>query len=307
MTILDDFNFEILPTSDADSGVLFGIGQDVSLDDAGFVPGSTDWAVQDTESSQTGVTNFGRDRLLGPTWAWQLHVNRQSVVEARDTLGSFRAAWHALHLRDTPGAVLPIRYQLEGQPARRIYGRPRRFEAPPDNRILGGYVPISCDFKCVDAFTYDDVMQNVSLAVGADYEDPDVDTGGGFIFPIILPYVSLPPKVSQQQLEIGGDAPAYPIVRFTGPVVNPALVTDDWTLSLNLTIPDGQYVEIDTRPWRQTALLNGTASVAGSLGRRTRMSKIFFRPQERFEARYLGASVGSSTCDVKWASTWNGF
>jgi len=302
--ITTDFNFELLPSETATDGALFGIGQQVSLDADGFAPGSTDWAVQDAEDPSNGTTMFGRDRLLGPVWNWQLHVNRTTTAEALATLGSFQTAWRALHIRNTPGAVLPLRYRLEGR-TRRIYGRPRRFEAPPNNLILSGYVPVSVDFKCVDAFTYSDVEQVVALRLGSELADPDaVDSGGGFIFPVTFPSDTLPPTTQQTQVLVGGDAPAYPVVRFNGPVVNPSLATNEWTLSLDYTIPEGQYVEIDTRPWKQTVLLNGNTSLAGLLGRRQRLSRVTFK-QGRFQARYNGFSSGDSTCVVRWADTWN--
>lgn len=301
--ITADHNFEILPSIDAIDGVAFGIGQHVSLDDNGFAPGSTDWAVQDSENGMNGSTAFGRDRLLGPTWNWQLHVNRSSVEEALETLGAFSTAWKALHIRETPGAVLPIRYKVGGR-TRRIYGRPRRFEAPPDNKILSGYVPVSVDFKCVDGFSYDDTMKEVVLQLGMTLEDEGVDSGGGFIFPIIFPVVTLPPTKKQTYVTVGGEASSHPIIRFNGPVVNPGLTTPNWTLSLDYTISAGQYVEIDTRPWRQTAMLNGQTSVAGFLGRRQRMSKVVFNPG-RFQAKYTGYSEATSTCSVRWAPTWN--
>lgn len=297
-----EYNFELLPSAIATDGELFGIGQNVSLDDGGFAPGSTDWAVQDSESSQSGTTNFGRDRLLGPTWSWQLHVNRTNASEARASLGAFRKAWHALHIRDTPGAVLPLRYQLEAEDGvRRIYGRPRRFEAPPDNRILSGYVPVSVDFKCVDAFSYSDVMDAVTVSLG---EEEEFDTIGGFIFPLTFPYNTLPTYSRTDQVIVGGDAPAHPIIRFNGPISNPTLETDDWTVKLTLELNADQYVEVDTRPWANTVLRNGNASVAGSLGRKTRMHNIVFQPGTT-EIRYSGFSTTSSTCEIRWASTWN--
>jgi hypothetical protein len=45
-------------------------------------------------------------------------------------------------------------------------------------------------------------------------------------------------------------------------------------------------------------------SLAGLLGRRQRLNKIVFNAG-RFQARYNGFSSGSSTCDVRWADTWN--
>lgn len=298
-----DFNFELLPSLDAQDGTPFGIGQDVSLDDGGFAPGSTDWADQDSIDPMSGVTMFGRDSLTGPTWNWQLHVNRSSTAEALETLRSFQSAWRAWHIRDVPGAVIPLRYQLDGE-KRRIYGRPRRFEAPPTNTILGGHIPVSVDFKCVDGFVYDDTMQEVVLQEGLDLENPGVDSGGGFVFPVTFPAVTLAPTRQQTQRVVGGDAPAYPIVRFNGPVANPTLRARDWTLSLDYVIPDGQYVEIDTRPWVSTVLLNGVLSIAGKLGRRQRMHKVFFSPG-LFQAKYTGVGNGTSTCSIRWAPTYH--
>lgn len=304
-----DHHFELLPEVDAASGATFGIGLDVSLDSDGFAPGSTDWAVQDGENMQNGSTAFGRDRLLGPVWNWQLHVNREDESGALETLRAFRSAWHWLHGRDEPGKVTALRYQLNGE-RRRIYGRPRRFEAPPDNLILSGYVPVSVDFKCVDGFTYDDDVKTVSMTLGQALEDPGLDSGGGFVFPLILPTTTLPPTRRQTQVVVGGDAPAYPVIRFTansGALANPAFVTDDWRLDLAYTIPEGQYVEVDTRPWRMTALLNGSTSVAGNLGPRQRMSKIRLAPNRRFEGRFVGFSGGSATCSVSWSDTHNSY
>ena len=303
-----DFNFELLPEIDSADGTPFGIGLGVSLDDAGFVPGSTDWADQDSENSTNGTTGFGRDKLLGPTWNWQLHVNRDDVAGALETLRDFRRAWHWLHGRSTPGKVTALRFQLEGE-QRRIYGRPRQFEAPPDNKILSGYIPVSCAFKCVDGFVYDDVMTNVTMQLGQEIEDEGVDAGGGFVFPVVFPVETLPPTIRQSQIVIGGDAPAYPIIRFTAdssPLANPGLVTDEWRIDLDLTIAAGQYVEIDTRPWVMTVLLNGNASVAGKVGRRQRLDKMRFEPG-RFEAKFVGSSSGVATCSVKWANTHNSY
>ena len=303
--ITSDYHFELLPEVDATDGAAFGIGLDVSMDAAGFAPGATEWAVQDGVNSQNGATAFGRDRLLGPVWNWQTHINRSTAAEALTTLRAFKTAWHALHIRDTPGKVIPLRFQLEGE-RRRIYGRPRRFDAPPDNMILSGYVPVSIDFKCVDGFVYNDVMESVSVLLGAEIEDPGVDTGGGFVFPFVFPYTPLASTLRQTQMVVGGDAPAYPIIRFDGPVTNPGFVTDDWRIDLDYTIPAGQYVEIDTRPWVMTVLLNGTASIAGKIGARQRLDKIRFQPG-RLEGRYIGSSASVSTCTLRWAPTWNSY
>jgi len=300
-----DFHFELLPEVDATDGAAFGIGLHMGLDENGFAPGSTDWAVQDSENSQNGSTAFGRDRLLGPVWSWQLHVNRSSTAEALETLRAFKKAWTAMHIRDVPGKVIPLRFQLEGE-QRRIYGRPRRFEAPPDNRILGGYVPVSIDFKCTDGFVYSDTMESVTLRLGQGIEDEGADSGGGFVFPVTWPVTPMPPTRQQSVVLIEGDEPAYPIIRFDGPVFNPGFIYEDWRLDFDYNLPAGQYIEVDTRPWVNTILLNGNASIAGKIGARQRLSKMRLTPG-RFNARFVGSSDGSATCTVRWASTHNSY
>ncbi len=301
MTVLDEMQFELLPSEDAESGEPFGIGLPVSVDDGGFVPGATEWAIQDTESPTRGTTSYGRDRLLGPTWAWQLHVNESDIPSARATLSKFAAAWRAMHIRETPGAVIPLRYWLGGQ-ARRIYGRPRRLDAPPDNLILGGFIPISVDFRAVDGFIYDDEPGVLTLGLSQGGSE------GGFLFPTVFPTTTDPVGLTVAQAVVGGDAPTYPVVRFNGPVTNPQLISDAWTISLiGVNIPTGQYVDVDTRPWKLTAMLNGTSSVAGSLARRTRMVDMKLWPG-RAELIYRGtSSSGSSTCEVRWNSAYHSF
>ena len=93
MLDLDDFQFEILPDEESAEGFGFGIHLDVSIDDGGFDPGSAEWVVQDGQNPLTGTTLFGRDVLLGETWAWNAHVNRQDTAEALATLRALRQAW----------------------------------------------------------------------------------------------------------------------------------------------------------------------------------------------------------------------
>jgi hypothetical protein len=296
-TDLEEMQCELLPSLTAESGYAFGIGLDVSIDDEGFIPGEDEWIDEDESNPRRGGTSHGRDTLQGPLWAFNLHVDRDDRYEALETLGEFKTAWRAMHIRQTPGAVLPLRYQI-GQRTRRIYGRPRRLAAPPSNRILGGFVPITVDFSAVDGYTYDDVEQLVTLSLQSGSE-------GGFVFPLEFPFTTLPVGLSQQQAINGGDADTYPVVRFNGPVDNPSLETDDWVLALDLGIAAGNYVEVDLRPWALTVLLNGESSVSGALGRRTYMSAMKFEPGIH-DMVFRGSSVSSSaTCEVRWSNAWN--
>lgn len=295
---LNEMQFEILPSEAAASGLTFGIGQDVSVDDGGFDPGSTDWSTQDGQSPTRGTTNFGRDVMLGPTWAWSMHVNREDTSGALETLGRIATAWRGREIADTPGAVLPIRYRM-GDRVRRVYGRPRKFAAPPTNRILSGFVPIQTDFKCVDAFTYDDEISSAVIPANVS------NTKTGFLFPLVFPTTALAPESREGAVTVLGDASAYPVIRFEGPISNPFLQSEDWKLSLKLTLGPTDYVEVDTRPWHMTALKNGTTSVAGALGRRQWLSDVKLEPGNQSLAFGGSASSGGATCTVSWRNTYN--
>jgi hypothetical protein len=296
-TALNEMQFEILPFADAEEGVPFGIGLEVSIDEDGFSPGGPDWATQDAENPLNGATNFGRDHLLGPTWLWSAHANGDDTESAVQAMENLAAAWRAREIREIPGEVTAIRYQLAGR-TRRVFGRPRRWSGSPDNLILSGYAPITMDFKCSDANVYDDAetVVNVGLITGSD---------GGFVFPVTFPVTTLPPGESDLQGLVGGTQPTYPIIRFDGPITNPTLETNDWAVSLDMTIGVGEYVEIDTRPWAQTVLLNGSASVAGALGHRQWLSRMVLEPgRHDFLFRGNAASLGSA-CEVRWRSAWS--
>ena len=76
MTVLADYQFEILPTPEAATGFVFGIGASVSLNDGGFDPGETTWTTQDQSNDRRGVVGFGRD-VKGPrTWVWGTHTDQ---------------------------------------------------------------------------------------------------------------------------------------------------------------------------------------------------------------------------------------
>ena len=296
-TTLNEMQFEILPHAEADSGVLFGIGCDVSINEDGFKPGGPDWYTEDSENPLNGATQFGADHLLGPSWQWDLHVNRDQVANATKTLGELATAWRGQMVRSEIGAVLCIRYQLAGR-VRRIYGRPRRFEYSPNNQILNGMIPVAADFKCADANTYDDEWSSTVAAL-------EITPTGGLVFPTIFPSTSLPGGSRDTAFVVDGDAETYPIIRFDGPITNPSIETADWSIALDITLNDGEFVEIDTRPWVNTVLMNGSVNASGALGKRQWLSNIRLQPGP-FDFVYRGSAASAgATCEVRWRSAWN--
>ncbi len=214
-TELAEHQFELLPYEDAEGGIPFGIGLPVDLNEGGFKPGGIEWLTEDSQNPINAATAFGVDRLAGPTWAWDLFVNEHNTVTALATLGKFESAWKMRNVRREIGAVTAIRYRV-GHRVRRIYGRPRNLAKTLDNGILGGYVPLSTDFKCADANTYDDVETSVKLSL-------ELEGTGGFVFPVVFPVTTKPAGLGGIEALVDGDADTYPLIRFEGPITNPSL------------------------------------------------------------------------------------
>lgn len=299
MTVLSEHQFEILPSETATDGFVFGIDAEVSVGGEGFDPGEIEWLTQDQKNTRRGVVGFGRDVPTGKIWTWESHTDRSSVEEAVDTLDRFSAAWMLEELVRQPGAQTALRYRVGGR-ERRVYGRPRRYAAPPTNLILNGFVPVTHDFATVDAFTYDDAETHVPILYSSGA------TGGGFTLPATLPITTLPSDGNGSgQLTVGGTARAYPRIRFNGPWINPVFITDDWTLRLTGTILAGAWVEVDTRPWALTVLTNSGASAVGMLDRRTYLEDLWFAPGSQPQISLAGAaSGGGASADVRFRNAW---
>lgn len=299
MTILDEHQFEILPSEEAADGFVFGIGAEVSVNDGGFDPGEMDWQTQDTTNTRRGVTSFGRDVPGSKTWAWESHANGDNVYEALDIMDRFSDAWSPTILVKEPGAQTCLRYTIGGR-TRRVFGRPRRYSAPPTNQILNGYNDISHDFQTVDSYTYDDDESSVLIPFIS------TTTGAGITLPATMPALMTTSLTNgSDQVSVSGRAPAYPIIRFNGPWTNPVMVTDDWTLAWTGSIADGDYIEIDARPWALTVKNAAGASKVEGLDRRTWLEDVFFEPNSQPQITLGGvATGGGASALVRWRNTW---
>ncbi|MFD4809726.1 hypothetical protein ACFWNK_22635 [Streptomyces sp. NPDC058417] len=65
-----------------------------------------------------------------------------------------------------------------------------------------------------------------------------------------------------------GDVPTYPSLRVHGPVTDPRIwnTVTRRVLELDLSLRDGEWVEMETRPGTCWALRNGTVNVANDVG-----------------------------------------
>lgn len=125
--------------------------------------------------------------------------------------------------------------------------------------------PVDCNFLLTaivpNAFIYGDATissGNVSRA-----------TGGGYVVPMIAPYISAGTIGGSTTVTNPGSETTYPTldsngnggIRFVGPLTNPVLtnLTTGKTLELSYSLGAGNYIAVDMN--RQIILLNGSSSL----------------------------------------------
>lgn len=296
MAVLTDHQFEL-------NGYAFGIDLPITVDQTGFDPGDFDVIDQDSVDPITGVTRMGRDVQTAPEWTWNLHVDQEDEESALAELAALKYAWSNNGKGwNTSRDVGMLRYAVGGR-TRVVFGRPRRFSAKPDNRILNGYIAPVASFKRSDPLHYDDVEQSVLMSM------KPAETGGAtFSASFPLTFEREPDFIPASAMEVGGDAKTWPIVTFYGPVLNPSVLIGDVLISVTGSIgePVGatpSSMTIDTRPWVQTVFRSGNTSGA-VLNRATRMARSALAPGT-YSAVFRGVDTsGESQCRVRWRNAW---
>lgn len=287
----DDFQFSL-------ADVAWGHGLDVFVPDGGFDPGEAAPRVQDQPRSLGNGLIFGRDFRDAPIWTWELNTNHTELEDAEAALDALETAWRTAVDSEEPGGHIALYYSRRTR-SRLVYGRPRRFVRPQDNRALSGLSVAQCDFQRADDLHYAAAEDSMVMSIVPT-------TSGGLISPLISPLTtSIPSGPRQGFVTVEGSAPTYPVVTFSGPIQNPRLYMLDgsWEIALLTTLTAGQSAVIDTRPWRMTAK-RGAANISGALTRATRLADAKLPPGTH-ELGFTGVDgTGTATATVSWRSAW---
>lgn len=285
MTALAAGQFEL-------GGLVFGPGCPVEVEE--FVPGSTSTRDQDVDDAFADVRHFGRDQKTPATWTWELGVNQRSEADALDTLADLESVWDAEDVRDTVGAVVPLRYRVAGR-TRRVYGRPRRF-TPGTEGLSQGYLPVTATFDRVDGLHYDDVEQSVPLTMGAT-------PSGAYTAPFRTPLRASGGGERVNELTVGGTAATWATVTFqtTAFVVNPWVEIAGWRIELTTALPYDQPITVDPRPWVRSVYRRDGTHLGRYLTARSRLARMRL-PAGRTHAARIGcaSSTGAFTATVRW-------
>lgn len=277
-------------------GLVFGANVPIDVEE--FTPGSYGTRSQDTSSPIGDGNSFGRDYFEPDAWSFKLFTNVEDEVEALALRSQIAQVWRGDDVRTRPGAVLPLRYSLGGR-TRIVYGRPRRFDAPIDTRMYGGFIAITCDFKLASELTFDDAERSVSIRATAP-------TIGGFSFPVTFPLITEATLATRpNSFIVDTEQPTPMLVDFTGPSTDAFLEIDGVrVIQLTGDIPPGITLTVDARPWVMSVYRSDGSGVGGMLSRRTRLPRLLLTPGPH-QATYGGYDpTGASSAAVRWRKAY---
>lgn len=212
-----------------------------------------------------------------------------------DVLAALQADADTPAVRGAGGTTMDLRLKFPGRPARTVRGRLRKLE-PDVTKYRHGWVPLDIEFQGDGYLYYADEPDTTSIPLG-------LLSTGGLTFPLEFPFVIAgdPAAIGRPgYLTVEGTAPTSPILRIAGPCSNPTVthVASGRTLTVLVTLAEGEWVEIDTRPgWRTVLRDNGGGA---SLDPRSRIDEFVLTPGIN-EIRWTATdNTLTSTLAVTW-------
>lgn len=127
----------------------------------------------------------------------------------------------------------------------RVIGR----QVPQDRNFRHGPVQCSVQFLCADPRRYG-ITERVGTVVLPK-------SSGGLEYPLAYPLAYGESSNGALTARNNGSMPTPLVATFHGPLTDPVLVASQWRVGFNITLVDGERLEVDTA--QGTALLNGTA------------------------------------------------
>ncbi|WP_331728898.1 phage tail family protein (plasmid) [Streptomyces sp. NBC_01259] len=202
---------------------------------------------------------LGRDYYSGRTIRIDAAVRRPGdEAGALDTVSSIQRNSDNRNIRQAGGVTMNLRLKFPGRPTRVVRGRVRKADTDLQ-KAIHGWIPIDIEFQSDDYLYYTDEPDTTGIPLA-------VLSSGGLTFPLVFPFTidGDPAAVGRPGfLDVDGNASTWPVLRVTGPCSNPVIthVTSGRSLSVQVTLAAGEWVEIDTRPgWRTVLRNNGGAA-----------------------------------------------
>lgn len=281
----------------------YTMGRDWPVFVSDFQLGQTADRSQDIEDPMSDTRRFGRDRITPGVWSFKFSISNPAgtlpAAGVLDAVEDLHAAWrHAVDATD-PGSYAELYYTVAGR-TRCVYGRPRNLAIDPSQNLEDGNVIGSAQFVLMDTYTYDDDVVSVDLGLR---QAPT----GAVTLPAVWPLTTTVSATRQGIITPGGKAARYfpQDITFYGPVADPALINQNWTVALNgVSIPYDGFIRVDPR--RRTVLWNGGGSAAGKLSRSTFLPEVMLTPETQ-DLQFTGLDpTATARAVVRWRPAYYG-
>ncbi|MFI1163249.1 phage distal tail protein [Streptomyces sp. NPDC020801] len=304
---------ELAPWQYEIGGVVLGTGTYVPVGNVEGL-GSPATRPQDTDNANSDGTTPGRD-FYGPrSLRFEAGIKTPGdPVKAADILARLERALDTPDARTSPDGRHILRGRWPGHTTRRMYGRLRRMEATSTANAVHGWIPLDIEFVGLDdPRWYDDALSTLTLgldqAARPDRVDRTVDEAMGRPAACRRPPESEHHPVDERPgwVTNHGDVPTHPSLRVHGPVTNPRIwnTATRRVLELGLSLREGEWVEMETRPGTCWALRNGTVNVANDLSPASRLD-LFTLPPGRSEIAWSANDPsGTARLEVAWRSAY---
>lgn len=198
------------------------------------------------------------------------------------------------------GRTVELTLKYPGRPPRTLRGRLRKCEDTQED-LIHGWMPLDIEFLATDPLFYTPEPQQRQIRLSSISQ-------GGFTAPVVAPVVTA--AVSTDQLpgavDNPGTAPTWPVLRVSGPCVNPSIthVESGRRLNLSVALLAGQWIEIDTRPGWRTVLSDSGANRASLLGWGDRIDE-FVLPSGRNRLRFDATDpTNAALLTATWWPAW---
>lgn len=278
------------------NGIVFGEGTKYPTQPLEL--GAIDIVTQDALRPRVDGMTPGRDTFGGRTLVFDMGVHSEALD---DDLEDLELAWRNDAIRQTPGAVVPLRYRRRGRD-RVIYGRPRKFAVTLGGRKAQFYNVVA-EFVQVDSFSYGDVEHQNTV----NFVPPEA---GGLEAPLMAPLSTVALSSSPGVIFVGGKLPAWLRIVIHGPITRPEIdIVGKWKIRFtDLVLAFDEYVEINPTPGNRYIRKNGVVNLGGALTADSPyMSQMIVPPGEQ-ELVLRGVDItGTSYMQVFWRESYGSF
>jgi hypothetical protein len=247
---------------------------------------------QDFQIPQRDETRMGQDTLqAGPlTFTMGVYDNApvaygynslpdDLVIKSSKMLTALQKEWKADDVRLRWGELKPLIYCDGYGTVRQIYGRPRKFTYTR-KRPGSQFHKVTAEYARIDTLTYTDTEFAAELVNGAN-----------------------PLNFTRD----GGDAHAWFRVILAGPQTNPLIIIGQNQIQLQIAIPDGVEVEVNSYPWSRRIIdSNGVNWRTTLIGNSKYLDQLTIPPDTSVPMSWLATGTNSdSGCLVLWRDAYN--